>query len=305
MQPHLTILYRGPLSSCNYDCHYCPFAKRHETVAELAEDRRALERFLQWAEEYSLGRLSVFFTPWGESLTRRWYREAICRLSHLPHVRKVAVQTNLSCSLDWLVDCRREHLGFWCTYHPSQVSRESFLAQCEELRRLDIAHSVGMVGLREDFSEIEAVRRELPASTYLWINAIKREAGYYGEAEIRRLEAVDPQFRLNTLYHASLGRACRCGDTVISVAGDGTIRRCHFLPEAIGNLYEPGFESCLKPRPCTRNTCGCHIGYIHMNHLELYQVYGEGVLERIPADYRAQPALHDIGMKESSRDFLY
>ena len=32
----LSILYRGPLSSCNYDCAYCPFAKRRETPAQLA-----------------------------------------------------------------------------------------------------------------------------------------------------------------------------------------------------------------------------------------------------------------------------
>lgn len=286
MRTPLTILYRGPLSSCNYDCHYCPFAKRHETAEELAEDRQSLQRFLAWAVGYSQTRLSVFFTPWGEALTRRWYREAIRQLSHLPHVQKVAVQTNLSCSLDWLGSCQTDRLGLWCTYHPSQVARQSFLAQCRELHRQGVAHSVGMVGLKEDFAEMEAVRRELPETTYLWINALKREPGYYSESDIQRLEAVDPQFRWNTEYHASLGRACRCGDTVISVAGDGTIRRCHFLPEVLGNLYEPGFESCLKLRPCTKSTCGCHIGYVHMNHLELYQVYGEGVLERIPQHYR-------------------
>jgi biotin synthase-like enzyme len=37
----LSVLYRGPLSSCNYDCHYCPFAKHHETSAELRRDREA------------------------------------------------------------------------------------------------------------------------------------------------------------------------------------------------------------------------------------------------------------------------
>ena len=35
----LRILYRGPLSSCNYGCPYCPFAKHHETAAELKVDR--------------------------------------------------------------------------------------------------------------------------------------------------------------------------------------------------------------------------------------------------------------------------
>src|SRR5439155_13329710 len=44
----LSLLYRGPLSSCNYDCGYCPFAKRRETAAELARDRTALGRFVDW-----------------------------------------------------------------------------------------------------------------------------------------------------------------------------------------------------------------------------------------------------------------
>jgi len=45
---NLSILYRGPLSSCNYACGYCPFAKRTETPTELAHDRACLERFVAW-----------------------------------------------------------------------------------------------------------------------------------------------------------------------------------------------------------------------------------------------------------------
>jgi hypothetical protein len=46
MALNLSILYRGPLSSCNYACAYCPFAKRRESSAELTRDRAALARFL-------------------------------------------------------------------------------------------------------------------------------------------------------------------------------------------------------------------------------------------------------------------
>ena len=45
---HLSILWRGPLASCNYGCAYCPFAKKVDSRAELARDRRALERFVDW-----------------------------------------------------------------------------------------------------------------------------------------------------------------------------------------------------------------------------------------------------------------
>lgn len=62
---HLTILYRGPLASCDYDCPYCPFAKRRDTPEKLRADRAALERFTEWASRCD-HRVSVLFTPWGK-----------------------------------------------------------------------------------------------------------------------------------------------------------------------------------------------------------------------------------------------
>jgi hypothetical protein len=69
---------------------------------------------------------------------------------------------------------------------------------------------------------------------------------------------------------------------VIAVDGDGTIRRCHFVREPIGNLYEDGWKAALRRRPCPNATCGCHIGYVHMDDLGLDRVFGDGVLERVP-----------------------
>ena len=109
----LSILYRGPLASCDYDCGYCPFAKRHESPAELATDRAALERFVAWAETHVEFDLGVFFTPWGEGLTRTWYREAIADLSHVSHVDRVAIQTNLAGRLDWLSTVDKDRTALW------------------------------------------------------------------------------------------------------------------------------------------------------------------------------------------------
>ena len=174
-------------------------------------------------------------------------------------------------------------MALWCTYHPTQVRREGFLEQCGVLDRIGIRYSVGMVGLREYLPEIEALRRELPPSVYLWINAYKDERPYYTADEIERLSAVDPLFEINNERHPSLGRACRAGESSISVDGDGTIRRCHFIREPLGNLYDPEFELALRARACTNATCGCHIGYVHLEHLQLDRVFGDGLLERIPS----------------------
>lgn len=280
----LSILYRGPLASCNYDCDYCPFAKQRDSAAQLAADKAALRRFCDWVARRETGGVSILFTPWGEGLTRRWYREALVNLSNLPLVRKVAIQTNLSCRLDWVRDCDPRSLGLWCTWHPSQVSRGGFVAKCRELDNLGTRYSVGVVGLKEHMDEIKALREELSPNVYLWINALKRSADYYTRPEILALEAVDPLFRVNNTRHASFGRDCRTGETAISVDGDGTIRRCHFIQAPLGNLYDSNLELILKRRPCTNGTCGCHIGYVHMNHLRLYERFAGGVLERIPKD---------------------
>jgi MoaA/NifB/PqqE/SkfB family radical SAM enzyme len=278
----LSILYRGPLSSCNYGCDYCPFAKRVETAAEHEADRRALERFVNWVATRTSDRVSVLFTPWGEALVRPRYQRALIELTGLPNVEKAAIQTNLSCRLDWVERCDKSKLALWATYHPSEVSRERFVAKCLELDRRGAQFSVGVVGLKQHAEEIEAMRRELPQRVYLWINAYKRTPNYYGSEELRRFTDIDPLFPINNQYHPSLGRACRCGQSVISVDGDGSMRRCHFIREVIGNIYEPGFENALRETPCANATCGCHIGYVHMDELKLYEVFGEGVLERIP-----------------------
>jgi MoaA/NifB/PqqE/SkfB family radical SAM enzyme len=278
----LAILYRGDLKSCNYACTYCPFAKAVDTRAELAADARALDRFADWVARHGELALGVLFTPWGEALIRPAYRAAFTRLSWLPHVRRVAAQTNLSFTVDWLADADRRSAALWCTYHPTQTSRDAFLARCARLDALGVRYSVGMVGLREQFEEIRAMRRALPRDVYLWVNAYKRQPGYYAPDEVGMLEEVDPLFPINLPQHRSLGRPCRAGHRAITVDAHGTVRRCHFIEQPLGNLYQDDLADMLAPRPCTRATCGCHIGYVHLEELRLDQVYGDGILERIP-----------------------
>lgn len=282
----LSVLYRGPLSSCNYACGYCPFAKRAETPAELARDRACLERFVGWVGGRTADQVGVLFTPWGEALVRRWYQDALAALTHLPHVQKAAIQTNLSCRLDWVDGCDKAKLALWCTFHPGETTRDRFLARCRELLARGVRFSVGVVGLREHLVEIDALRRELPANIYLWVNAYKREPDYYTPDMVEQLTRIDPLFPANNQYHRSRGEPCRAGRSVIAVDGDGTVRRCHFVKEPIGNIYAADFADCLAERPCPNDTCGCHIGYVHLDRLRLSDTFAGGVLERVPVGYR-------------------
>jgi MoaA/NifB/PqqE/SkfB family radical SAM enzyme len=281
---NLSLLYRGPLASCNYDCPYCPFAKRRDSVAQLREDRAALHRFVEWARQNAAGdRLSILFTPWGEGLSRSWYRDAIVTLSRLSHVDRVAIQTNLAGRLHWLSEVDPERAALWATYHPGQVSRERFLSQCATVDRYGLRYSVGVVGLPEHRAEAVALRRALRPDVYLWVNAA--EGHTYSTVDEEAWTAIDPHFGYSVRPHESGGHECRTGESVLSVLGDGTVRRCHFVPTRLGNLYDGSYRAALRPRPCENSFCDCHIGYIHLKRLPLDQVFVGGMLERIPADW--------------------
>lgn len=279
----LRVLYRGRLASCNYDCDYCPFAKRRDTRETLARDAADLARFVAWAQSWHEP-LAILFTPWGEGLVRKPYVEALVSLSHAPNVRRVAIQTNLSSNLRWLARANPASLALWCTYHPSQVSRETFVARLDRVREAGVRFSVGVVGAHEHYDEIDALRAALRDDEYLWINALDpRPADYYAAADVSRLAAVDPHFPFNLDPPASLGADCRAGATAISVDGDGDVRPCHFVKRDLGNLYDGSFEQRRGSAPCPNAKCDCFIGYAHRRDVGVSAAFGDGVMERVLA----------------------
>ena len=289
---HLNILYRGSLVSCNYGCEYCPFAKRQQTAAELASDKQDLERFVNWVAQHPQHEFSILFTPWGEALIHRCYQQALVKLTQMPHVNKAAIQTNLSCNLDWVEECNKDKLALWATFHPEWVERESYVAKCLELDRRGAHFSAGVVGFPQFKHEIAALRQELPEHVYLWINAVKAELPNLSLEDREFFKSIDPLYELNTQHYPSFGRSCRAGKSAISVNGEGTMRRCHFIKAPIGNIYDANWEDYLVDRTCTNQTCHCHIGYVHLEYLELDKVFGSGILERIPQQYNQIEYFH-------------
>lgn len=280
-----SILYRGPLSSCNYSCTYCPFAKTKNTRAELADDAARLMRFVDWVQTRP-EQIGILFTPWGEGLIRKAYQQAMTQLSHLPQVQKVSIQTNLSGSLHWMQNVDKDAFALWTTFHPSQTALEDFVARCWQLEDMGIRYSVGFVALQEDLPYLQQLRQALPEHRYLWANAYKRVKAYYSPEEIQFIEQIDPLFSYNNQYHPSLGKSCQAGHTAFTVDGAGDVRRCHFIGEVLGNIYQQDIKAVLQPRPCTNDACGCYIGYVHLDELQLHQTYQQGILERIPPPFR-------------------
>lgn len=255
-----SLLYRGHLSSCNYSCGYCPFAKRMESRAQLHRDRHSVERFASWLVEQSNEQWKILFTPWGEALTRSWYRAAITRLSHLPHVQRVSAQTNLSCGVRWLNACNLDRLSLWTTFHPSEVSAAAFSAKVVALRRQGVQLSVGMVAIPGALNDVEAMRDRLPPDINMWLNAQQPRRRPFTEEEVAHFSRIDPHFRFTLRLERSLGRPCPAGEVSFTVDGDGGMRRCHFVDDVIGNIYASNWQSALMPRCCPNAFCKCFLG---------------------------------------------
>jgi len=274
------ILYRGPLSSCNYSCDYCPFAKTNNTKEELADDAQKLARFVAWVASRK-EEMEILFAPWGEALIRKYYQDALTTLSHLPNVRKVTIQTNLTCRTAWMDKVDKSKLSLWTTYHPSQIALDKFAAKCKELDRLSIRYTVGFVALREEIDTLESLRSLISSDVYVWANAYKRIPNYYQESEIQKISTVDPLFGINNQIYDTKGEKCAAGHTSFSVDGDGRITRCNFIKDGITNIYDADFIQYLVSKECTNDTCRCYIGYVHLEKLKLENTY-EGIWERIP-----------------------
>ena len=270
----LTILYRGPLASCNYDCPYCPFAKRRDSPGQLRADRAALERFTAWVRRNPdrRPRSSVLFTPWGEGLIRSWYREALvgsptCRTSE-----RVAIQTNLAGRTGVAGrGATRRAVALWCTYHPGQAPHDRLPRPVPRAaRRWACASRVGVVGLPEHLDEARrlrarAARRGLPVGQRgrgAHAMTPTQEADVDGARPALRLQRAPARARPGTSAGPA-SRSSRCD-------GDGTVRRCHFVPADWATSTTAPTAPALRPAALPASpSCDCHIGYVHLKTLPL------------------------------------
>jgi len=219
-----------------------------------------MDRFAAWIETQTEIRWDILFTPWGEALVRSWYRRAVARLTRLPHVDRVAVQTNLSCGLDWMKDCRTSRLALWATFHPTEIGCDTFCRKVVAVFEQGIGISAGVVAVPEHFEHIAALRRGLPPEVYMWINAQQPRSRPYTDDEVGWLASIDPHFRSTLRREPSRNRFCRAGRESFTVDSSGDMRRCHFVADVIGNIFESEWHKALLPRRCPNRFCDCLLG---------------------------------------------
>ncbi|HOQ00555.1 MAG TPA: hypothetical protein PK604_06975 [Acetivibrio clariflavus] len=72
------IYYRGLLSSCNYSCSYCCFARKKPGKTELIKDEESLKKFCDFIDNTEFkNKVSIFLLP----MERGLYMTIMSKLS--------------------------------------------------------------------------------------------------------------------------------------------------------------------------------------------------------------------------------
>lgn len=270
--------YRGSLKSCNYGCSYCPFSKKRSSPQKLEEDRQQLFRFIRKLEEMKNAGGAVLIVPYGEALIHPYYWAGLAALSRNCRIDAVGAQSNFSFPVDEMLKFYEAQGGdisklrLWGTFHPEMTTVETFISQCEVLKKWKVAFSVGAVGVPEQISDIRKLRECLDSSIYVWINKMDGLGRNYTESEIEAFLSIDAYFEMELKHHPADTDLCK---NSIFVEADGSVRRCNLSRQVVGNLYKDDALSeknilSEQMNLCTRKECSCYLAYNNRNEEELF-----------------------------------
>lgn len=236
-----TLIYRGEIKSCNYRCGYCPFHKQDRN--DKQQDEAALWRMVEHLP--ALGSpLNVLITPYGEALRYRYYMAAMAKISRYSHVQAVGIQTNASFNLSSLIATMQDNQGdlaklrLWCSFHPSQVSKDVFLKQILAIKDAGITCSVGAVASVDNYDTFQWLRAHLPADIYFWLNANERDKRPTSDERNSQFQMLDPLYHLETSLWPANVEFCIGGKKSVFMNADGDLFACNISKIKIGNLYQ-------------------------------------------------------------------
>lgn len=281
------VFYRGELKACNYSCNYCPFSKK-ASIKQITSDKKSLERFVSFVEQANLKTNAIQFVPYGEALIHKYYWEAMGRLTKLPFIEIVGCQTNLSFSIDNMIAKYREYFGvekklrLWCTFHPSMVSAEQFLEQCKKLEQHNIIYSVGMVGNPDEIDILAALKKQLPAHVYTWVNKMDGLRRNYTKEEELCFSNIDPLFFLQLIHRKANPMQCAGGlGEAFFITGNGDVTACNISHKKIGNIYDADADFLKGNMVCKRKECDCFLAYCNRRDMKELFFYGRYPMLRI------------------------
>lgn len=274
-----TILYRGSLKSCNYQCSYCPFSKRRPTKKELETDQKQWLTFIRFFLKYAPVQpiRSLMVAPYGEALLYPWYWEGLARASACASIDAVGAQTNLSFpiqkSLSLFQRCggQLHKLRLWATFHPEMTAVEEFSDRCKQIVGAGITLCAGAVGVPGQIACLQFLRKKLPEHIYLWVNKMDGLKRPYTKEEQDAFLQIDPYFLRELAPIPADDSKC---EGRLFVEGNGKLRACNISP-----AFWP--TQSQKPR-CNRKICSCYLAYGGRDDFMNQILFGPYPLFRIP-----------------------
>lgn len=308
------LYYRGYISSCNYTCDYCPFAKKKYSHIEIQKDKQSLQNFFDFIQKTIFNStISIFFTPYGEGMIHEYYMDYLVKFAQLEKIKYVSIQTNLSFDHKFLLSKLQEKeisldkIKLWASFHSTMVSVEEFGKKANYLHKyLDI--SVGIVAIPGAIDKILELKQKLDPKIYLWINGLARQKGKYSSEDIRALKHIDPlfEYELNNIRLKStntnkilspstkLYDECSASRSRFFIEANGDVMPCHVNRKILYNIYHGEEQSFNHKFTCTRKLCDCYLAYSNLEKTKLENFFGELLPVRIPFRKKFQAMFLDI-----------
>ena len=134
---------------------------------------------------------------------------------------EIGIQTNLSFDIPSLIniindmDGRKDKIRLWCSYHPSMVTEEGFLKQCDQLTQNNMIYSVGSVGVPKKIDKYKLLK-------------------------------IDPLFINELNYNRKNLNTCAAGIKSIFIEANGDYYPCHINNKRLGNIYTENNDTLIS-----------------------------------------------------------
>lgn len=251
---------------CNYDCPYCPQSHarfgRYGKHTAHAFDNYPLETWLKaFSQHFQERRLSLVITGGEPMIDRENMAPLLQALTNMPTVECIRIDTNVSWNPKMLKEIDSSKIILMCTYHPSQVSEESFFNHLDQL--LSLGFKIGMVNFvmnQDNFHRYNAIKLQMSKrGVPLHPNPLWNSKGQYSENDLSVLKEGLPEmdylYRTQTL--STHGEKCLFPSLAYEMDPVGHIRfGCHSY--VAGSFFDHHLPPTFAgPVPCPAKFCTC------------------------------------------------
>jgi acyl-CoA thioesterase-1 len=252
--------FNGRYAHCNYTCPYCYVAT---SVNKGMHFMHTMEKWEAAFNKHFGDRHTVFYFSYGEPMIAKNFYEVLDMVAANPKW-EAKVTTNLSLPLDRLLETRlakEGRLNINASFHPTQVSVEEFIANCDHVRAAGIEPSVVYVMYPPQIDDLE--EKYMPAlrekgyvvhiRAFRGLYGGKKYPGAYTKEQWNKTAKYmdDANLRYQLCEISGLGRLSIIGMNHILVDNYGKIEMCdsYVGDRSYGNVLDDTITLDLEPIP--------------------------------------------------------